>query len=510
MTSVLRHHLHIETKIFVSFTLFATLLLFIISPDSYTHDLYGRHDSAWFFMCGKAWMEGLTPYVDFADSKGPLLWLIYGLGYLISPTNYIGVFWLSCVWYALIFYITYLTARIFLPGRRNALICTLLMALAYFNPMFHYETRAEDWCMLFMIASLYVTCKILFTNHMSESGIRWSFFILGVSFASPLLIKYSISAMQSIFILFAVFHTLRRHTIIAALLCLVLGLFVVVFPFILYTFYKGCLSAFVLEYFIKSFLTVSYEGDFLENYLFDWSKIFHDSFKFSFLVFLLFGSIMACFKLLRYKLFPLVSTMFIFSITIYHAHWDYYFNSCAICCIWTFIWVLKAISSTTLRPFATALGVVAVLTLCQLFIDRYFKHNLFWNNGPERAEFYTGEYYISQKSSPFIINASFHEEGHGILSRALPGTKYWAKQNGSTMEMDIDHIRGILSHKADFIIKFDSINALIDEPHLRASGYSHRYADYVFSETELREPTTPIHVSNWEVLSKTMPKALRK
>lgn len=89
----------LDKKVLFALAALATLLLFIISPDSYTHDLYARYDSAWFFMCGKAWMEGLTPYVDFADSKGPLLWLIYGIGYLISPYNYIGVFWLSCLWY---------------------------------------------------------------------------------------------------------------------------------------------------------------------------------------------------------------------------------------------------------------------------------------------------------------------------------------------------------------------------------------------------------------------------
>ena len=113
----------LDKKVLFALAALATLLLFIISPDSYTHDLYARYDSAWFFMCGKAWMEGLTPYVDFADSKGPLLWLIYGIGYLISPYNYIGVFWLSCLWYSIIFYITYLTARIFLSGRRQAVVC---------------------------------------------------------------------------------------------------------------------------------------------------------------------------------------------------------------------------------------------------------------------------------------------------------------------------------------------------------------------------------------------------
>ena len=49
--------------------------------------MYGHNDSAWFFMCGKAVMNGLTPYVDFTDSKGPLLWLIYGIGYLRAPAT---------------------------------------------------------------------------------------------------------------------------------------------------------------------------------------------------------------------------------------------------------------------------------------------------------------------------------------------------------------------------------------------------------------------------------------
>ena len=29
-------------------------------------------------------MNGMVPYVDFTDSKGPSLWLIYGIGYLLS------------------------------------------------------------------------------------------------------------------------------------------------------------------------------------------------------------------------------------------------------------------------------------------------------------------------------------------------------------------------------------------------------------------------------------------
>ena len=72
-------------KQFVFFFVIAFAVLFLVSPDSYTHDLFDHMDSAWFFMCGKAWMNGMIPYVDFADSKGPLLWLIYGIGRSEEP-----------------------------------------------------------------------------------------------------------------------------------------------------------------------------------------------------------------------------------------------------------------------------------------------------------------------------------------------------------------------------------------------------------------------------------------
>ena len=93
---------------------YAFLLLFILSTDSYTHDLFPRVDSACFFTAGKAWMNGMVPYVEFTDSKGPLLWLIYGIGYLISHHDYIGVFWISCLWYSFTFYYMFLTAEVFL------------------------------------------------------------------------------------------------------------------------------------------------------------------------------------------------------------------------------------------------------------------------------------------------------------------------------------------------------------------------------------------------------------
>ena len=130
-------------------------VLLLLSIDSPLHGVHGHNDSAWFFMCGKAVMNGLTPYVDFTDSKGPLLWLIYGIGYLLSPRNYVGVWILSCLAYAGTFYYNFRTAQLLLDDGRKALLVAMLMPLAYFLPWFHYEMRAEDFCNLPVSVSVY-------------------------------------------------------------------------------------------------------------------------------------------------------------------------------------------------------------------------------------------------------------------------------------------------------------------------------------------------------------------
>jgi hypothetical protein len=150
-----------NTKLLAAFFLFSVLTLLFASPDSYLYDLWLREDSAWFFVNGKAWMNGMEPYVDFADSKGPLLFLIYGIGYLLSPYNYLGIFWLSCIVYTICFFLTYKSARIFID-HRHALLATFLMALAYFFPAIHWEVRAEDFCLPFVLLSFYAFLALFY------------------------------------------------------------------------------------------------------------------------------------------------------------------------------------------------------------------------------------------------------------------------------------------------------------------------------------------------------------
>lgn len=230
--------------------LLSFLLLSLLSYDSYLmHIGSPRCDSAWFFMCGKAWMEGMTPYVDFADSKGILLWLFYGIGYLLSPTSYIGVFWLSVIAYAVTFNFIWKTARLFLD-RRQSLLVLAVMPFFLFLCQFHNEVRAEDFCYPAVCAGIYFSVLVL--RDPSRSVIRRCAFCLGIAMVWCLLIKWSIFFMMGGMALIVVGVSFSKKSA-AGLIFGLLGMAVMALPFLVYFVIEGNFGAFVQEYFINTF-----------------------------------------------------------------------------------------------------------------------------------------------------------------------------------------------------------------------------------------------------------------
>ena len=125
--------------------LFSVALLLIAGSDGWLRIATPLSDRAWFTLCGKSWMSGLTPYVDFTDSKGPLLWLLYGLGYLISPHSLHGMFLFEVPAYWATFYILYRCALLFIDSAPKAMSASMLCAFLFFAPGMHEEMLIEDY-----------------------------------------------------------------------------------------------------------------------------------------------------------------------------------------------------------------------------------------------------------------------------------------------------------------------------------------------------------------------------
>ena len=236
----------------IAVSCFAVFALLLTSWDSYLYDLWQHHDVIWFYACGKAWMNGMTPYVDFADSKGPLLWLIYGIGYLLSPHNYVGCYWLSCVLYAVIFYQCYKCALVLNRDKMLSLAAVVLSALFFLGAFTHIEVRGEDYCYPFMLAILYRFLRHTFLHEESHRFVRQWVILLGIALGVTFLIKYSCTLMLAVFIPYCCFVVPRRcgYPVWRAIGWCILAGVLTILPMLIVLIAQGCFGAFINEYFL--------------------------------------------------------------------------------------------------------------------------------------------------------------------------------------------------------------------------------------------------------------------
>ena len=502
---------HISDKAaFACLSVFAFVIVLLISPDSYTHDVYFRVDSGCFFTAGKAWMSGMTPYVDFADSKGPLLWLIYGLGYLISHDNYIGVFWISCVVYAFTYYLTFKAAKLIVGDSQRAFLCAVLMSGAFFFPHVFYEMRAENFGHPFMMLTLYHTLRLLLEKDLPQRKVSRSFFAYGIAFGATMLIKYSFTVMLAPMMCYGLYWLVReKRKMLLPILSGVAGLAVVVMPFVIYFLVAGNFGAFVQEYFLNTFRTVQTGGNPLVGYLHEWG-ILKLKFVLILFVLLIVGAMAMSVSMSKYRLFPIVSTLFMFAIAVRHSGFDYryYFTAPCIC---LFFLICFVVSKTHFkwRPWALAVTSFLFMMVCVAFSIKSEPdyHHLFWENDHRRLHFYNMAQLIGQVEHPKVIDLCNCGIGIETLPEALPACKYWIMQHGATPEMNAAHRAGLESGEADFIfVKF--VDWVEDEgiklSELEKLGYHLCYNKFglLYTKHDVRLPKPPHTPSNLDILLK--------
>lgn len=448
-------------KKYLLFFLYSFILLLLLSPDSYIYDLYHRCDTAWFFTCGKAWMNGMVPYVDFADSKGPLLWLIYGCGYLLSHYSYIGIFWISCIFYTVSFVFAYKLCRMFISKNASILVLALL-PLSLFYKEYHYEVRAEDFCYTFVFISLYCVCK-MFKGVDKQQLFKLSF-VIGVCVMCCMLIKWSIAMMMG-GVAFVVLYYSLNHKTLNGIMGGLTGMAVVVLPFLVYFLVQGNISAFISEYFCNTYSTVSKPfKETLMLYLRDWITV-----RKSFILFFI-GIILFCHK---YKV-------------------SYWLNFCLFTFVAIAVYGLFAYYNSILTPFAIFLLIVAAdliehkfrldktkiiiaSIICVLVSVAYNIHtdkSFVFKENKWRQSYYDVSQLMAQTKNPKVM-FYLQDFGIGILANDLPACKYWARQHGATPIMDKERRKALSERQADFIFvsNFDSPLVDVSEEELKKLDY---------------------------------------
>lgn len=424
------------------------------SADSpFTHTAYGHIDSAWFLDAGRWMMQGLTPYEDFADSKGPLLWLFFGLGYLIDNDGWIGMFVLYALYAVFVYRYAWLSAIEMLGSRRAAAFVVLFMPLALLG-FGHDENRAEDLLQLPLAYFIYLVIRAF-----NGKGItRRQYVLTGVAMGCMLFVKWNFPAMLLPLPVILLCYDARRHSRAAGtsafkyamsrLGLALAGFAAVTLCVIALMAALGGLRGMFREYFANTLYTMHLgEVTTLGQWWQSVQKHLPDN-KFIIATILLVP--VATFRTFGRKgLWLFVALIWMLFLCYLH-HIQYYVRA------------------------AVAFGLLDPIAIC-LLIRRFYRLKLWmllleipigifclnrslctshpgFGNNPKYASFFRIRERVDSVDNPRILYFGLMDFSLGISSNAMPPCRYWALQYGSSPEMMAMQIDAMATQKADFVV----------------------------------------------------------
>lgn len=141
---MLRNERHAAMLLALLCSLLALLIATTSSP------LYAANfwtDTNLYFTIGRGMTEGLMPYRDLFDHKGPLIFVLYAIGALVSDTSFLGVFLLEAFSLAIALYLAQRTVALYGKGWLMLLVIPLTAILTVTCAAFNQGGSAEEFCL---------------------------------------------------------------------------------------------------------------------------------------------------------------------------------------------------------------------------------------------------------------------------------------------------------------------------------------------------------------------------
>lgn len=233
----------LSDKKIMGFILFYILVLLLFC--SHMSPLY--YSNEWadvnvYFNIGKAMFNGKTLYTEVFDHKGPFIFIIYGLGYLISNNSFFGMFLIELAgWFAMVYFL-YKISNFYL-GKAGSVIVAMILPVLLIKIM-KAGGSAEEFILFFECISFYFFIKYFKDKDASVHDPR-VMLLHGVLCSMVFFIKLNLM-MIWFFPLAGIFINLlmkkEYKNFILNLITYILGFLLIAAPLCIYFYVNGALE----------------------------------------------------------------------------------------------------------------------------------------------------------------------------------------------------------------------------------------------------------------------------
>ncbi len=231
-----------ENKIIILLGCYVFFLLIICSHMSPLYYSNEWADVNIYFNVAKAMFNGRTLYTESFDHKGPLIFFIYGLGYLISNNSFFGMFLIQwTAWFIMVYYI-YKLSKLYLDNAFAYIVAIIFPV--FILKIMKAGGSAEEFILVFECISLYY-----FVRYFKGKGVSIHkpsvMFIHGIMCSMVLFIKLNLLAFW-FFPLAAIFFNLLRKrafkNFAVNMVAYIAGLLIIATPILLYLYVNDALQ----------------------------------------------------------------------------------------------------------------------------------------------------------------------------------------------------------------------------------------------------------------------------
>lgn len=447
--------------LFIFSLLVAVALLLVGSANSPLFPYNVWDDANCFFTVGKSMFHGKVLYRDIFEQKGMYLYIIYGLGSLISQTSFIGPFLFEIVAIAIFLYYAGKIMRHYVGSGSVMIALPLILTLLLTSACFEKGGSAEEFCLPFFMIWL---CHAVEVFGQKGTGIRWyKFLIDGILFSIVFWIKFNVALIfVGGYLIYLIYFISRKEgtRLLQCFLLTTAGFVVGSLPCLIYFAVHGAFADLWFGYFYSNLFLYQEAVNWGERivYLFGWTaRYIKGNMLMSVLSLLgIFGFARRHRKTMRAGRFFLFSMMcfFWFACVVKPTIIGVYYTLPNI--LFAVFGVLEL--AEVFRGRATIavrhMGVVAAALLMCIFYVYYGSNASYLLDIPkEELAPYEFAQIIKQEDNPTVLNYGCLDTGIYTLSETEPPTKYFCRLNLQNYEeMDIETRRIIDEKKVDFIV----------------------------------------------------------
>lgn len=229
--------------------------MMLCSKCSFLYPFNGWDDFNSFYTIGSGWANGLIPYKDLFEQKGPFLYFIFLLGYLISPGKFMGMFIIEVIFFGLVLYISSKIIDMFIDCKKypmgKYLILLLYGILMTTSISFVEGGSCEEFNLLFTTITIYYIAKYIKNSDLCNMKYK-DLIICGLCCGLSIMIKYTTIGLWFIMMAYIciklIFSKKYKDAILKGL-TFIIAMIIPICLFIVYFYVNDSLIDFIDSYF---------------------------------------------------------------------------------------------------------------------------------------------------------------------------------------------------------------------------------------------------------------------